>query len=70
MPQIPYPVDTVVRLINTNEFAIVRKLNFLKDGKYFLNYLCEIEGRKTGGLYCVFHDDVQLECLPESTQQP
>jgi hypothetical protein len=57
-----YPVDTVIRIRKTNEFAKVRQHMFLKDGKYFLNYLVEIERKK--GLYCAFHYNVDLECLP------
>lgn len=58
-----YPINTVVRVSRTNEFAIVRSHTFQKDGKRFLNYLCEIEGRKPG-LYCCFHQDIVLEHLP------
>ena len=59
-----YPIDTVVRIKKTNLFAIVRQHTYLKHAKYFLNYLCEVKGKK--GLYCVIHDDVELECLPNS----
>jgi predicted restriction endonuclease len=57
-----YPENTVVRLKETGQFAIIRKKDFLKDGKNFLNYRCEIEGRK--GLYAVYHHEIDLECLP------
>jgi len=57
----PYPVDTIVRLKRTSEFAIIRNQTFLQ-GHYFLNYLVEIEGKK--GLYCAFHYDIELEHLP------
>ena len=57
-----YPIGTVVRLKRTGEFAIIRKQNFLKDEKGFLHYLGEIEGRE--GLYCLIHDQLDLESLP------
>jgi hypothetical protein len=52
----------VIRIKRTNEFAIVRQKTFQKDGKGFLNYLIEIEGKM--GLYCAFHDDIDLAHLP------
>ena len=52
-----YPVGTVIRIKRTNEFAIIRNHTFQKDGKGFLNYLCEILVRKQHALYCMFHDD-------------
>lgn len=58
-----YPLGTVVRLHKTGEFAIIKDHTFLKDGKNFLHYLAEIEGRK--GLYCLIHDEVDLEALPK-----
>lgn len=58
-----YMAGTVVRLIRTGEFAIIRKRCFLRDDKYFLNYLGEIEGRQDG-LYALYHEDIELECLP------
>ena len=57
-----YPEDTVVRIIKTGEIVLIKKRNFLKDGKGFLHYLVEFEGKK--GLYCVFHQDIELEALP------
>lgn len=57
-----YPVETVVRLHKTGEFAIIKDQVFLKDGMNFLYYLAEIEGRK--GLYCVLHGECDLEALP------
>jgi hypothetical protein len=58
-----YPLDTVVRIKRTGQFAMIKKQQFVKDGKGFLHYLARIEGRGDG-LYCVFHDDVDLEVLP------
>ena len=59
-----YKVGTVVRLKGTGEFAIIREQSFLFNGKNFLNYLGEIEGRKKGGLYALYHEDLEVECLP------
>jgi hypothetical protein len=58
-----YPKNTVVRLKKTGQFAVIREVQYLRPElqKYFLHYLAEIEDRD--GLYCVFHHDVELECL-------
>lgn len=58
-----YPLETVVRLKKTGEFAIIKAQDFLKDGKGFLNYRGEIEGKE--GWFAIYHDDVDLESLPE-----
>lgn len=59
-----YPIDTIVRIRKTGEFAKIKARSFLSDGdKNFLNYLAEIEGRGPG-LYAVYHEDVDLESLP------
>ena len=57
-----YPVDSVVRLKETGQFAIIRKQSFQMNERGFLNYLGEIEGRE--GLYCLIHDRLELECRP------
>jgi len=57
-----YPLDTVVRIKKTGELAIIRKHTILKDE--FLHYLGVIEGRGDA-LWTLFHDDVELECLPK-----
>ena len=57
-----YPAETVVRLRKTGQFAIIKQRSFL-NSENFLNYLAIIEGRGDG-LYCVFHEDVDLEALP------
>jgi hypothetical protein len=57
----PFPIDYVVRIKRTNEFAIVRHHTFLHEG-FFMHYLLHVEDRN--GLYCYFHDDLELECLP------
>lgn len=61
-----YPVGTVVRLQKTGEFALIQKRVFLKNGKNFLHYLGQIEGRDSGlpGYYVIYHDEVDLEALP------
>ncbi len=63
-----YPIDTVVRLKKTGEFAIIKQQTFLMDGRNFLHYLGVIEGRGDG-LYCIIHNEVDLECLPPDNQQ-
>jgi len=63
MPYQKFPVDTVVRLRKTNQFALIKEQVFLMnhaDG--FLHYMIEIEGRP--GLYAGYDDDFELECLP------
>lgn len=59
-----YPVDTVVRLKKTGQFALIKSHTFLRDGKGFLNYLAEIEGRS--GIFALYHDDLEFECAPNS----
>lgn len=61
-----YPVGTVVRLKDTGQFAIIKQHTFLKDGQNFLHYLGIIEGRGDG-LYCLIHDEVDLEALPPTS---
>jgi hypothetical protein len=61
-----YPLETVVRLKKTGQFAIIKDRTFPKDGKNFLHYRGQIEGRGEG-LYCLLHDEIELECLPNST---
>ena len=53
-----YPINTVVRVKKTGEFAIIRKIHRFIDGSY-QHYLGEIEGKK--GLYVIYHEDVELE---------
>jgi hypothetical protein len=62
-----YPVDTVVRIKKTGEFAIIRQVCFQFMGRNFLNYLGEIEGRKPG-LYALYHSDIELEALPNESE--
>jgi len=58
-----YPIETVVRLKRTNEFGIIKKYTFQHEQKGFLNYLVQVEDRQ--GLYCWFHDDIDLEHLAQ-----
>jgi hypothetical protein len=58
-----YPLDTVLRWKKTGEFVLVKKKGFQKDGRGFLHYLCQIDG-KGPELYAIYHDEVDLECLP------
>jgi hypothetical protein len=62
-----YPVDCVVRWKRTGQFALIKGHTFLRDGKGFLNYLGEIEGRK--GMFALYHDDIEIECLPTTWSQ-
>lgn len=62
-----YPIDTVVRIKKTGEFAMITAHGFQKDGRGFLNYLANIEGRKPPGPYAIYHEDVDLEALPNQT---
>ena len=57
-----YPIGTVVRIKKTGQFALIKDVVFLKDGKNFLHYRGEIEGRD--GLFALYHGDVELEALP------
>jgi hypothetical protein len=63
-----FPLDTVVRIKKTGEFAVIKSQAFLNDGKNFLHYLGVIEGRGDG-LWALFHDDLELECLPSGTSE-
>lgn len=56
-----YPPGSIVRLKKTNEFARIKDVVYLKDGKNFLHYHGEIEGRE--GLYALYHNEIELEHL-------
>lgn len=60
-----YPIDTVVRIKKTGEFAMVKKHGWLRPERreHFLHYLAIIEGREDG-LYALYHEEVDLEALP------
>lgn len=58
-----YPVDSVVRIKKTGEFAKIMGHNWQKDGKGFLNYYGDIDGRRPGR-WALYHDDIELEALP------
>lgn len=60
-----YPVGSVVRIKKTGQFAVIRDRTFLKDGKGFLNYLANLEDKGDGKLYALYHDDIELEHLPQ-----
>lgn len=59
-----WPIGTVVRIKKTGQFALIKDYGFVKDGKGFLNYYGEIEGRE--GQYALYHDDIELEALPKN----
>jgi len=59
-----YPIDTVVRIKKTGQFAIIKQIAFQFNGRNFLHYLGNIEGRD--GLYALYHDEIDLEALPLS----
>lgn len=58
-----YPVNTVVRLKKTGQFAIIKQVFYQSGDKNFMHYLGNIEGRE--GLYVLYHDDIELEALPD-----
>jgi hypothetical protein len=58
-----YPKETVVRIKKTGELALIKDYNFQMNGKGFLNYYGQIEGRGDG-LYALYHGDLDLEALP------
>lgn len=62
-----YPVDTVVRLIDSGLFATIKVQAFQMNGQGFLYYLGEIEGKE--GLYCLIHDRLEVQCLPRPLKQ-
>jgi hypothetical protein len=61
-----FPAGTVVRIKKTNEFALIKKIQWLRpeSAKHFLHYEAEIEGKI--GIYALYHQDLELECLPIS----
>jgi hypothetical protein len=63
--QHPYPVDTVVRIKRTGQFALITDVFFLKDKRDFLHYLGKIEGRGEGE-YALYKKDIEIECLPNA----
>jgi hypothetical protein len=57
------PVDSIVRLKKTGEFArIVGKNQLQNRPESFLNYYMIIENKS--GIWCAFDDTIELECLP------
>ena len=44
-------------------FGIIKQYTFQHEQKGFLNYLVQVEDRQ--GLYCWFHDDIDVECLAQ-----
>lgn len=63
-----WPLDTIVRLKKTHEFARIIDHAWLRPEipKYFLHYRIEIEDR--GGPWCLIHDEADLECLPMTVE--
>lgn len=61
-----YPLETVVRIIKTGEFAIIKKHVFLFEERNFLHYLGHIEQRTTkeDHYFVLYHHEVELEALP------
>jgi len=62
-----YPIGTVVRRKKTGEFAIIKRYTFQHEGKNFLNYLGQIEGKNESDMYALYHNEIELEALPTST---
>lgn len=61
---VPYPLETVVRIKKTGQFAIIKHVVFLKDGKSFLHYEGPIDGKPEGN-YAFYHEEIELEVLPK-----
>lgn len=59
-----WPLDTIVRLKKTHEFARIVSHTWLRPEipRYFLHYSVEIEDR--GGPWCLLPGEADLECLP------
>ena len=59
-----YPIDTIVRLKDTGEFARITGHNWLRPetNQHFLNYYAELEGKE--GVFAIYHHDCELEALP------
>jgi hypothetical protein len=57
-----YPLETVVRIKKTGQFAIIKERVFLMENN-FLYYLGIIEGRGEG-LYYLGPNEIDLEVLP------
>jgi hypothetical protein len=59
-----FPIDTVVRIRKTGEFAIIKDQVFLSDfNRNFLHYRGIIDGRGES-MWVLYHDDIELENLP------
>lgn len=58
-----YPLETVVRLKKTGEFALLKKKAWLRPDqqKYYLHYEAIIEGRGNDKFFAIYHDDVEPE---------
>lgn len=53
-----YPAGTRVRIKKTGEKAVIRDVVFLKDGKNFLHYEGEIEGKE--GHFVLYHRNIEV----------
>jgi hypothetical protein len=60
-----YPIESVVRIKKTGQFAIIKQQTFLMGRNNFLHYLGVIEGRGEGWYY-LGHHDIELEALPNT----
>lgn len=47
----------IIRGFNFGKTAVITKHAFQKDGRNFLNYEAEIDGRE--GTYALYHDDLE-----------
>jgi hypothetical protein len=71
MPFAKYPVNTIVRLRWTGEFARIVSLGLIMNRpESFLNYYVEIEGRQPDSLWAMYEGDFELECLPLELELP
>ena len=59
-----YPIDTIIRLKDTGEFARITGHNWLRPetNQHFLNYYAIIESKE--GVFAIYHHECELEALP------
>jgi hypothetical protein len=65
------PVGSVVRLLKTNEFAIITGKNQLQGREdSFLNYYCHKENHPDTDTYALYDADFEVEVWGEPDQKP
>lgn len=56
-----YPLETKVLILegyNKGKTAVIKDYTFQFDGKGFLNYLAEVQGRT--GRFAVYHEEIRI----------